>query len=152
MIRNDLVVCALILLALVLVCNPARAGQQQGDALLLAQQEPVVTPTPVEQTGQEEKMNEKGNEKEAVGAKGWLVVFSALAAAIGIGIATIGPGLGQGNAVSRAMEAIGRNPESQSKILPTLLIGLAFMESLVLYALLISLALLFFNPLIDLLK
>ncbi|MDQ7824814.1 MAG: ATP synthase F0 subunit C [Candidatus Eremiobacteraeota bacterium] len=76
------------------------------------------------------------------------MVFSALAAALGIGIATIGPGLGQGNAVARAMEAIGRNPEAQSKILPTLLIGLAFMESLVLYALLVSLVLLFINPFI----
>ena len=146
--RNDLVVCALILLVLVVACSPARAGQQ-GDALLLAQQDqPGGTPPPAV----ENAPPGKDNEKEAVGAKGWLAVFSALAAAIGVGIATIGPGLGQGNAVSKAMEAIGRNPESQSKILPTLLIGLAFMESLVLYALLISLALLFFNPLISLIQ
>ena len=84
----------------------------------------------------------------ALGAKGALLVISALASALGIGIATLGTGLGQGNAVGKAMEAIGRNPEAQNKVFTTLLIGLAFIESLCLYALLIALALLFFNPLL----
>lgn len=86
---------------------------------------------------------------KGLGPKGTLLVISALSAAIAIGIATIGTALGQGNAISKAMEAIGRNPEAQSKIMPVLLIGLAFIESLCLYALLISLALLFFNPLLE---
>jgi len=64
-----------------------------------------------------------------------------LAAAIAIGLGTIGTGLGQGNAVSKAMEAIGRNPEAASTIRTTMLIGLAFIESLCIYALVISLML-----------
>ncbi len=80
-------------------------------------------------------------------AKGWLLVFSAIGAAFAIALAAIGASIGQGNAVRGAMESIGRNPESQGKLMPVLIIGLAFIESLCLYALLISLALLFFNPL-----
>jgi F-type H+-transporting ATPase subunit c len=64
-----------------------------------------------------------------------------LAAAIAIGLGTIGTGLGQGNAVSKAMEAIGRNPEAAGTIRTTMLIGLAFIESLCIYALVISLML-----------
>lgn len=65
-----------------------------------------------------------------------------LAAAIAIGLGTIGTGLGQGNAVSKAMEAIGRNPEAAPTIRTTMLIGLAFIESLCIYALVISFMLL----------
>jgi F-type H+-transporting ATPase subunit c len=76
------------------------------------------------------------------------LIVSAFAAAFAIALAALGTGLGQGNAVKGAMEAIGRNPEAQSKIFPALVLGLAFIESLALYALLVSLALLFFNPLL----
>ena len=142
--KKGMVLCALILVGLVALCCPVFADQGATDTTRLVAQHSEDEPG---MSGTTEKEKEDG-----VGAKGWLVVFSAIAAAVGIGIATIGPGLAQGNAVSKAMEAIGRNPESQSKILPTLLIGLAFMESLVLYALLISLALLFFNPLVPFVK
>ncbi len=60
------------------------------------------------------------------------------AAAIAIGIATIAPGLGQGNAAARAMEAIARQPEASGDIRTTLIISLAFMEALTIYALLIA--------------
>ena len=85
-------------------------------------------------------------DKKPFDGKAWLYIISALASALGIGIATIGPGIGQGSAVARAMEAIGRNPEAQGKVMLTLLIGLAFIESLVLYALIVSLVLLFGDP------
>ncbi|MBI2251506.1 MAG: ATP synthase F0 subunit C [Armatimonadetes bacterium] len=65
-------------------------------------------------------------------------VMALISAAIAIGLGTIGTGLGQGNAISKAMEAIGRNPEASSTIRTTLLIGLAFIESLCIYALVIS--------------
>lgn len=90
------------------------------------------------------------NNTAAVSAvRGRLLVVSAFSAAIAIGVAAFGAALAQGNALARALEAIGRNPESQSKIFPTLVLGLAFIESLALYALLIALALVFFNPLIS---
>lgn len=62
----------------------------------------------------------------------------ALAAAIAIGLATIGPGLGQGNAASKAMEAIARQPEAAGDIRTTLILALAFMEALTIFGLLIA--------------
>jgi F-type H+-transporting ATPase subunit c len=65
----------------------------------------------------------------------------ALAAAIAISFATIGPGIGQGIAASKAMEGIARQPESAGTIRTTLILSLAFMESLAIYGLLIALML-----------
>jgi F-type H+-transporting ATPase subunit c len=67
----------------------------------------------------------------------------ALAAGLGLGIAALGGGIGQGNAVAGAMEAIGRNPGASGKIITPMIIGLAMIESLVIYALVISLLLFF---------
>ena len=64
-----------------------------------------------------------------------------LAAGLAIGIGTIGPGIGLGSAVAKALEAIGRNPEAQPKIQGTMILGLAFIEALAIYALLIALIL-----------
>lgn len=72
-----------------------------------------------------------------------LKIFAALAAAIAIGLGTIGTGLGQGNAVAKAMEAIGRNPEATGRLQTVMIIGLAFIESLAIYALVVALILLF---------
>jgi F-type H+-transporting ATPase subunit c len=70
---------------------------------------------------------------------------SVLAAALAIGLSSIGPGLGQGNAAGQAVEGIARQPEAEGKIRGTLLLTLAFMESLTIYGLVIALVLLFAN-------
>jgi F-type H+-transporting ATPase subunit c len=62
----------------------------------------------------------------------------ALAAGIGLGVAALGTALGQGRATAAAMESIGRNPNSADKIQTPLIIGLALMEALTLYALVIA--------------
>jgi len=62
----------------------------------------------------------------------------ALAAGLGIGIAAVGAGLGQGRAVAAAMESIGRNPNSADRIQTPMIIGIAFMEALAIYALVIT--------------
>jgi F-type H+-transporting ATPase subunit c len=62
----------------------------------------------------------------------------ALAANIGVGIAAMGCGLGQGRLVASAMESIGRNPNSAGTLFTPMIIGLAFIESLTLYALVIA--------------
>lgn len=54
---------------------------------------------------------------------------------IGIGLAAIGSGLGLGMAVSRAMEAMGRQPEASGRIQTGMIIGAAFIEALTIYAL-----------------
>jgi len=62
----------------------------------------------------------------------------ALGAGLGLGIAAAGCGMGQGRAVASAMESIGRNPNSVDRIQTPMIIGLAFIESLVIYALIIA--------------
>ncbi len=79
---------------------------------------------------------------------GAAIFFGAtvLAAAIAIGVGTLGTGLGQGIAVSKAVEGIARQPEAASTIQTNLIIGLAFIESLCIYALVVALILMFANP------
>ncbi|AFZ52070.1 ATP synthase F0 subunit C [Dactylococcopsis salina] len=71
---------------------------------------------------------------------------SVFSAALAVGLASIGPGLGQGNAAGRALEGIARQPEAEGKIRGTLLLSLAFMEALTIYGLVVALVLLFANP------
>ena len=76
---------------------------------------------------------------DAEGATGGLMGMGiALATGLAIGIAALGGGIGQGIAVRGAMEGIARNPGASGKIMTTLIIGLALIESLVIYALVIS--------------
>ena len=69
--------------------------------------------------------------------------------AIGAGlamIAGIGPGIGEGNAVAKACEAIGRQPESKGAVTTTMLMGCAVAETTGLYALVIAILLIFVAP------
>lgn len=62
----------------------------------------------------------------------------AIASGFGIAIAAFGGALGQGKAVSTALEGIARNPGASDKMFTPLILGLAFIESLVIYALVIT--------------
>jgi F-type H+-transporting ATPase subunit c len=75
---------------------------------------------------------------------------SLLAVGIAMGLGTIGTGVGMGNGLSGATNAVGRNPEAQGKILLTMMVGLAMIESLAIYALVIALIMLYANPLLKL--
>ncbi|MDH7576647.1 MAG: ATP synthase F0 subunit C [Bacillota bacterium] len=66
----------------------------------------------------------------------------ALAVALVMGIATIGPALAQGTAAGKAMEGIARQPEVAGELRTTLIIAMAFMEALTIYGLLIAFMLL----------
>jgi F-type H+-transporting ATPase subunit c len=72
--------------------------------------------------------------------------MSVLAAALGLAIAAAGSALGQGFAVGKAVEGISRQPEARGPIMTALIIGISFIESLTLYALLIAIILIFVNP------
>jgi len=66
-----------------------------------------------------------------------------IAAGLGISIAAFGTGLAQGKAISSAVEGIARNPGAFPKIFTAMLVGLAMIESLAIYALVVALILLF---------
>ena len=77
------------------------------------------------------------------------VVFAVgamIAAGLAIGVGAIGAGLGIGNATNGACGAVGRNPGVQGKIMMTMLVGMAMAESIVIYALVVSLVILYANP------
>ena len=61
-------------------------------------------------------------------------------------IAGIGPGIGEGNAVAKACEAIGRQPECKGDVTSTMLMGCAIAETTGLYALVIAILLIFVAP------
>ena len=77
-------------------------------------------------------------------------MYSALAAGFGIAIAAFGCGLGQGMAVKSSVEGVARNPEASGKVTVTMLIGLALIESLCIYALVV--ALIYANPVAPLIQ
>jgi F-type H+-transporting ATPase subunit c len=74
----------------------------------------------------------------AAGGDGMYRGLIALAAGLGLGIAAFGAALAQGRATAAAMESIGRNPNAADRIFTPLIVGLALMEALALYALVIA--------------
>ena len=72
--------------------------------------------------------------------------IAALGCGLAIGIAALGTGIGQGIGLSKACEGVARNPGASGKITTTLIIGLAMIESLAIYALVVALIILFVNP------
>lgn len=62
-----------------------------------------------------------------------------LAAAIVMGLGTLGPALGIGLLASRALEAMGRNPEASGKIQTAMILAIAFAEAIAIYALVVAL-------------
>jgi F-type H+-transporting ATPase subunit c len=80
--------------------------------------------------------------------KAIIIGMSLFVAGIAIAFGTLGTGLGMGNGLNGATNAVGRNPEAQGKILLTMMVGLAMIESLAIYALVIALIVLYANPLL----
>ena len=60
-----------------------------------------------------------------------------IAAGLAIGLGAIGPGLGVGMLVAKAMEALGRNPEARGVIQTNMILGIAFAEAIAIYALVV---------------
>jgi F-type H+-transporting ATPase subunit c len=85
------------------------------------------------------------------GPSGSALFFTAVAVAsvLALAIAAAGCGVAQGNAVARAVESIARQPESASRILTVSMIGLAFIESLTIYVLVVALILIYANPFVQ---
>ncbi|WP_136797175.1 MULTISPECIES: ATP F0F1 synthase subunit C [Desulfosediminicola] len=78
-----------------------------------------------------------------------IVQISTLAAVIGLAIGVQLPALAMGKAITSALEALARQPEAEKAIMRTLFIGLAMIESLAIYVLVIVLIILFRNPLLE---
>jgi F-type H+-transporting ATPase subunit c len=77
-----------------------------------------------------------------------IISVSIIASAVAIAIGGYGPARGLGEALTKALEAIARQPEATAQIARTLFVGMALIESIAIYAFVIALIILFANPLI----
>jgi F-type H+-transporting ATPase subunit c len=78
-----------------------------------------------------------------------VVSASTVAAALAIALGVFFPALAMGRAISQALDALSRQPEAEKSISRTLFIGLAMIESLAIYVLVVVLIVLFRNPLLE---
>jgi F-type H+-transporting ATPase subunit c len=76
-------------------------------------------------------------------------MLSTVVAGVAIALGTMMPALAMGRAIAGALEALSRQPEAEKTITRTLFIGLAMIESLAIYCLVIALIVLFRNPLLE---
>ena len=79
-------------------------------------------------------------------AIGIMLGCCALGAGICMGIGAIGPAIGEGSAVAKSCEAIGRQPEAKGEITATMIMGCAITESTGIYSLVIAILLVFVAP------
>ena len=79
----------------------------------------------------------------------WIVLASTVVAALAIAVGTILPALAMGRAIAQALDSLAHQPEAERSITRTLFIGLAMIESLAIYTLVIVLIILFRNPLLE---
>ncbi|PJC14766.1 MAG: ATP F0F1 synthase subunit C [Comamonadaceae bacterium CG_4_9_14_0_8_um_filter_57_21] len=79
----------------------------------------------------------------------WFTLLSTGGALLAIAIGIIFPALAMGRAIVQALDALARQPEAEKAITRTLFIGLAMIESLAIYVLVIVLIVLFRNPLLE---
>jgi F-type H+-transporting ATPase subunit c len=79
----------------------------------------------------------------------WFTIASTVFTALAIGIGVLAPALAMGRAISSALDALARQPEAEKSIMRTLFIGLAMIESLAIYVLVVVLIILFRNPLLE---
>ncbi len=73
-------------------------------------------------------------------------MLSIIGAALAVSIGSIGPALGEGRAVAACMDAIARQPDAAGTLSRTLFVGLAMIETMAIYCLVVALLLLFANP------
>ncbi|HJE66866.1 MAG TPA: F0F1 ATP synthase subunit C [Campylobacter avium] len=83
---------------------------------------------------------------DADAMNGWIKAFSVLAAGLGLGVAALGGAIGMGNTAAATIAGTARNPGLGGKLMTTMFIALAMIEAQVIYALVISLIVLYANP------
>ena len=79
----------------------------------------------------------------------WFTIVSTVVAALAIGLGVLAPAIAMGKAITQALDALARQPEAERAIARTLFIGLAMIESLAIYVLVVALIVIFRNPLLE---
>jgi len=81
----------------------------------------------------------------------WIILASTVVSVLGMAFGVMLPAFAMGRAISQALDSLARQPEAEKPITRTLFIGLAMIESLAIYCLVIVLIVLFRNPMLGLL-
>lgn len=76
----------------------------------------------------------------------WVAVASIISAGLCMGIGAIGPAIGEGLALAKALSSIAQQPDETNSITRTLFVGMAMVESTAIYSLVVAMILLFANP------
>lgn len=79
----------------------------------------------------------------------WFVIASTVGALLAMAVGVISPAHAMGKAICTALESLARQPEAEKALSRTLFIGLAMIESLAIYCLVVVLIVLFRNPLLE---
>jgi len=79
----------------------------------------------------------------------WFTLLSTVGALAAIAIGVAFPAMAMGRAITQALDALARQPEAEKSVMRTLFIGLAMIESLAIYVLMVVLIVLFRNPLLE---
>lgn len=79
----------------------------------------------------------------------WFTMISTVVGVLGITLGTMLPAVAMGKAISQALESLARQPQAENSISRTLFVGLAMVESLAIYCLVVVLIVLFRNPLMQ---
>ena len=119
---------ALALIAVVALAQPAAATPVMADSAI---ESVAVLDEASDVQPEEEQPAEEGSSMTAIGA------------AVAIGLAAIGGAIAMGMAISKAMEGIARQPEADGKIRSSLMLGLVFIETVVIYALIVAILIMF---------
>lgn len=139
--KNILVFAAAAAMALI-VCIALTAAFGGTDTVSAAEAQTEVAA--VSETAEDEGISllsgetgeDGGSEADATGSK-------ALAAGIAIGLAALGGAIGMGMAIAKASEGIARQPEAAGNIRSTMMLGLVFIETVVIYSLIVAILLIF---------
>ncbi|MBQ8827314.1 MAG: ATP synthase F0 subunit C [Oscillospiraceae bacterium] len=91
------------------------------------------------------------NNEALLNARALVLAGQAVGAGLAM-IAGIGPGIGEGYAVGKTVEVIGRQPECKGSVTPTMFIGCAIAETTGIYGLFVAIILLFANPFLKFLE
>lgn len=75
-----------------------------------------------------------------------VAIVSIITAGLTIAIGSVGPALGEGRAVSTALNSLAQQPDASATITRTLFVGLAMIESTAIYYFVVSMILIFANP------
>lgn len=93
--------------------------------------------------GTDEPAAEPAVSESAEAAEEQAVSAKAIAAAVAVGLAAAGGAIGMGWAIAKSVEGIARQPEAEGKIRTTLMLGLVFVETAIIYALVIAILIVF---------